>query len=213
MQLIFIRHYKTLFNASGQLIGWGDSPRVDDWLDDMVFVEAELQRHVQHIDAIYSSALGRARETAKHFAGQLGVTRLEVAAELNEVNYGALSAKPKHWVEQHIPQHKNDAGFVYPDGESFNQMRGRCVEFVQTLPRLLPGETVLCVLHAGVIRALVSHFLELDYAAQLKRRVCHRYIGVLTFNGTECTGYEEWGMPSGFLEAARLPQPNLHTRG
>jgi alpha-ribazole phosphatase len=213
MRLIFIRHYKTLFNVSGQLIGWGDSPRTDDWQEDMVFVDTELRQHGSPIDAIYSSALCRARGTAEFFATELGIATVEVAAQLNEINYGSLSEQPKKWVEQHFPQYKNDPDFVYPEGESFKQMQDRSVEFVQTLPGREPGKTLLLVLHAGVIRALLSHFLKLDYAGQLKRKVSHRYIGVLSFDGVDCSGYEEWGVPSGFVSDTELPLPNLYTRG
>ena len=58
-----------------------------------------------------------------------------------------------------------------------------------------------------MIRALVSHFLQLDYAAQLNRKVSLSYIGSLTFSGQVCTGYDEWGIPAGFKgDEEQLPR-------
>jgi broad specificity phosphatase PhoE len=207
MRLILIRHYKTQFNVSGQIMGWGDSPQVDEWQEDMLFVEQVLQRHGIHPDSIYSSALERSRQTAAHFAAKLGITEVQSAQELNEINYGSLFEKSKKWVKEHYPMHKEDPDFKYPEGESFSQLQLRCVSFIRALAREQSGQTILCVAHAGVVRALLSNFLELDYAPQLKRKVSHRYVGVLCFDGDRCTAYDEWGIPSGFVSEGALALP------
>ena len=188
-------------------MGWGDSPHADEWLEDMLFVEQVLQLHSIHPDCIYSSALERSRQTAAHFAAKLGIAEVQSAQELNEVNYGALFKKSKKWVKEHYPRHKNDLGFVYPQGESFSQLQLRCVPFIRALAKAQSGQTILCVAHAGVVRALLSHFLELDYAAQLKRKVSHRYVGALCFDGGRCTAYDEWGLPSGFVSEGEVTLP------
>jgi len=198
MRLILIRHYKTEFNVSCQIMGWGDSPKVENWLEDMLVVEQALYSHGIQPDVIISSALGRSRRTAEYFADRFDVANTEVAHELNEVNYGALYQRPKKWVAEHYPLHKKDPDFVYPDGESFNQMQARAVAYIHHLARARADQTVLCVAHAGVVRALLSDFLDLDFAVQLKRKVSHRYVGVLNFNGDVCSGYDEWGNLSGF---------------
>ncbi len=207
MQVILIRHYKTLLNESDQIIGWGDSPQAENWMEDIVFVEGELRRRAVRPDAIYSSALERARLTAGYFADKLGTGEVRSAPQLNEVNYGSLCRKSKQWAAENFPKHKNCPDFVYPEGESFRQMQARSTEFVQSLAASLNGQTILCVAHAGVIRGLVSQFLDLDYAAQLKRKISHRYIGILNFEGLDCTDYDEWGVPSGFVNEGELQLP------
>ncbi len=188
-------------------MGWGDSPQVDEWLEDMIFVEQVLQGHGIHPDSIYSSALDRSRQTAEYFATKLGINGVQSARELNEINYGSLYQKPKQWVKEHYPRHKVDPDFVYPQGESFSQLQARCVSFIRALAVGQSGRTILCVAHAGVVRALLSHFLGLDYAPQLKRKVSHRYVGVLCFDGERCSAYDEWGMPSGFVNEGVLTLP------
>lgn len=207
MRLILIRHYKTQFNASGQIMGWGDSLQAENWQEDMIFVEQALRERAFAADCIYSSALGRSRRTAEHFAASFDISTVEVAPELNEINYGTLYKKCKKWVAQQYPRHKKDPDFVYPEGESFNQMQCRSVAFIRRLAAARAGQTVLCVAHAGVVRALLSHFMELNFAAQLRRKVSHRYIGVLTFSGGNCAAYDEWGLPSGFVSDGQLTLP------
>jgi hypothetical protein len=67
---------------------------------------------------------------------------------------------------------------------------------------------VLVVVHAGVIRGFVSHFLGLDYARHLKEKVSHRYIGDFTLDREgRCLRYDEHGKKSGFVRSGRVPVP------
>ncbi|MCP3867581.1 MAG: histidine phosphatase family protein [Gammaproteobacteria bacterium] len=119
---------------------------------------------------------------------------------LNEINYGTLYRKKKSWVERNIPQHKKDPDFIYPEGESFRQMQLRSVGFLKSLAAKRQGKSILVVVHAGVIRGVVSWFLGLPYSENLKRRITHRYIGVFSFEGEACVGYDELGTLSGFVK-------------
>ena len=209
MRVLVVRHYKTILNASDQILGWGDAPRVKGWRADVAMVEEALQKHAIEFDAIYSSALERARQTAMFYARQRGIPIVYDCAEFNEVNYGLLYRKSKKWVTSNIPQHKRDPDFVYPEGESFRQMQQRSSRYLQSLAEQYPQRTILLVVHAGVIRGLVSYFLGLDYAAQLKRKISHRYIGDFTFEGPDCVRYDELGKASGFIRDGVIEIPWL----
>jgi alpha-ribazole phosphatase len=199
MRAIVVRHYKTLLNSSGQIMGWKDAPRDKDWLADVAYVDGRLRELGIKFDAIYSSDLERARQTAMYYGRSHGIHIVHDSAALNELDYGLLSRKSKKWVEKNIPEHKKDPDFVYPEGESFRQMQQRSVVFLAALAQLRPGDTILLVVHAGVIRGLVSHFLGLEYADQLKRKISHRYIGEFVFAGARCVHYDELGKLSGFV--------------
>ena len=207
MRAIVVRHYKTLLNAADQILGWGDAPRVKGWRADLAFVNDRLQEHGIRPQAIYSSALERARQTAMFFAKSQGIHIVNDSSLLNEVNYGSLYKKSKKWVASNIPQHKVDPDYVYPKGESFRQMQHRSVDFLSSLAGLHPGKTILLVVHAGVIRGFVSHFLGLDYAGQLKRKISHRYIGDFHFKDQACVRYDELGKPSGFVRDGVVEVP------
>jgi broad specificity phosphatase PhoE len=207
MRAIVVRHYKTLLNTTDQIIGWGDAPRAKGWRADLAFVNNRLRECDIELQAIYSSDLERARQTAMYFAKCHGIRIVNDSALLNEVNYGALYKKSKKWVASNIPQHKVDPDYVYPDGESFRQMQNRSVSFLASLAGLYPERTILLVVHAGVIRGFVSHFLGLDYAGQLKRKLSHRYIGDFHFRGHACVRYDELGKRSGFVRDGAVQVP------
>lgn len=207
MRAIITRHYKTLINASQQILGWGDSPRDKGWQADVDFVSARMQEHDLHFDAVYSSALERSRQTAMFHARRLGIHIIHDTPALNEVNYGKLYKKKKKWVAEHYPQYKTDPDFVYPDGESFRQMQERSVSYISSLATTFPQQTVLIVAHAGIIRGLVCHFLGLNYADHLKHKISHRYIGDFHFDGKTCVSYDELGKPSGFVHDGVIEIP------
>ncbi len=201
MRLLLVRHYKTLLNAGERILGWGDSPRVSEWEADLMPVREILQASDFTINTVYSSHLERARQTSLYYARHLRISVVHHATELNEVNYGELYGKPKRWVADNIPQYKTDPDFVFPGGESFRQMQGRSVAFVESLQADHAAQTLLLVVHAGVIRGLLCHFLHLDYAPNLKHKIGHRYIGELSISDGRCIGYDELGKRSGFVKA------------
>lgn len=200
MRLIVVRHFKTLINAWDQIMGWGDAPPVDGWEADLQYVDSMLwERHV-HIDYIYSSYLERARQTAMFYARRRGIHLIRDSDRLNEINYGTLYRKEKKWVEDNIPEHKKDPDFVYPGGESFSQMQKRSVAFTLSIENVAGDKTVLLVVHAGVVRALVCHFLGLEYASNLRRKISHCYTGDFLVHEGRCCGYDELGKLSGFVK-------------
>ncbi len=214
MRAIITRHYKTIQNAADEIMGWGDAPRHSGWRGDLDFVEARFQRQAWAFDAVYSSDLERARQTALFYAQRRDIDVIHSSAALNEVNYGKLYKRKKKWVADHYPKHKKDPDLVYPDGESFRQMQTRSVEFITSMAQMHQHDTVLIVVHAGVIRGLISHFLKLNYADHLQHKISHRYIGKFIFDGSECVRYNEKGERSGFVtdKVLKLPvdMPTAH---
>lgn len=207
MRAIVVRHYKTTSNESEQILGWGDAPPAESWQDDLNKVdEILLSSHIT-IDLIYTSTLARAINTGKFYADSFGIKNIYSSPALREVNYGKLYNKNKKWVEKHIPRHKKDPDYVYPDGESFTQMQERSVSFMKSLSEKYPEKTLLVVVHAGVIRGFISHFLQLDYARNLKRRIGHQYIGDFTIENGICVRYDELGKRSGFVRDRIIKVP------
>ncbi|MEN8166860.1 MAG: histidine phosphatase family protein [Pseudomonadota bacterium] len=207
MRAIVVRHYKTLINASGLIMGWGNAPPVKGWEADLAYVDAILNECDIQFPAVYTSYLERARQTGMFYARKRGIHLVHDTLALNEINYGALYRKSKSWVEKTIPQHKKDPDFVYPGGESFRQMQTRSVDYFESLTDKHQGDTILVVVHAGVIRGFVSHFLRLHYAENLKRKITHRYIGDFLFEGDQCVRYDELGSPSGFVRDGVISVP------
>jgi broad specificity phosphatase PhoE len=199
MRAIVVRHYKTESNQSRNIIGWTESPPVTGWEADVNRVVDVLQAEAIQFDRVYTSDLTRAVNTGVFYANTLEISDVTAASALREIDYGSVATKSKEWVEQNVPEHKRDPQFVYPNGESFAQMQQRSVNFFDFLAQSHSNQTLLLVVHAGVIRGLVSHFLGLDYAANLRRKTSHSYIGDFNFSGSCCISYNELGTPSGFV--------------
>jgi broad specificity phosphatase PhoE len=190
-------------------MGWGDSPPGVDWKADIDFVDDCLRQRGLEFDAVYSSELERSRQTAIIHAVRFGIEMVNSRLELNEINYGQLLNRKKDSVAKEFPQHKKNPDMVYPGGESFRQMQERSVRLISSLALERPQQTLLIVSHAGVIRGIVSHYLELDYADHLKQRIAFRYVGDLLFEGKNCIRYDELGDPSGFAANGVIELPHV----
>ena len=212
MRVILTRHYQTVSNAEGRILGWGTSPPCPGWKDDVDYIANRLRECDVKLDAVYSSDLERARQTASTYAGLFGIADVVAIPELKEINYGKLQTKKKSWVIGQYPEHKKNPDLVYPDGESFRQMQLRGVRSLSSLALSHPNDTILIVSHAGMIRGIVSHFLGLEYAPNLEQKVPFRYIGDFLFEGENFVRYDELGQPSGFVQDGVIEMPFSRAR-
>jgi probable phosphoglycerate mutase len=122
---------------------------------------AELARRLAGLGlaAIYSSDLRRARETAEAVGAAAG---LEVVPEpgLREIDVGEWSglttAEIARDFGEGLARHQA-GGDGWRRGETHAAMSERVVSTVARLAAAHPGQRVLCVLHGGVIRALLAH--------------------------------------------------------
>jgi alpha-ribazole phosphatase len=207
MRAILVRHYRTKSNADGRIIGWLDSPPCAGWKDDIAFIEGRLREQDIRFDAIYSSGLQRSRATAREYARAFAVAEIIDQAELKEINYGKLQRKTKSWAFEQYPEHKINPDLIYPDGESFRQMQQRGARCLASLALSHPDDTILIVSHAGMIRGIISYFLDLEYAPNLQQKVPFHYIGDFLFEGESCVRYDELGQPSGFVRNGVIETP------
>jgi probable phosphoglycerate mutase len=110
------------------------------------------------VAAVYASPMERTRETAAPIARARSL-RVRQAKGLIECDFGswtgrklsALRKLPEWRTVQRYP-----SGFRFPGGESFAEMQSRAVDAVHGLVRAHPGETIVAVSHADVIKAVVA---------------------------------------------------------
>lgn len=113
------------------------------------------------VDAIYSSPLERAMETAEPTAARAGL-EVKQDAGLLECDFGEwtgaslaeLAGLPQWQTVQHSP-----SSFRFPNGESFSQMQARIVGALEALCAAHAGGVVVCFSHADPIKAAVAHAL------------------------------------------------------
>ncbi len=113
------------------------------------------------VDAIYSSPLERACETAEPTAARAGrdVTHDDGLLECDFGDWtGAaladVAALPEWQTVQHSP-----STFRFPNGESFTEMQARMVGSLESLRTAHSGGVVVCFSHADPIKAAVAHAL------------------------------------------------------
>lgn len=118
---------------------------------------AELKR----VDAIYSSPLERARETAAPIGKATGL-KIKVDKGLLECDFGDWTgAELKHLMK--LPEWRTvqraPSTFRFPNGESFTEMQLRIVNTLDRLRGLHAGGTIVCVSHADPIKAAMAYAL------------------------------------------------------
>jgi len=124
-------------------------------------IAAERIGALKRVDAIYSSPLERAKETAAPIAKARGL-RTQVDRGLFECDFGdwtgselkKLMKLPEWGTVQRAP-----STFRFPGGESFTEMQTRMVTTLDKLRLAHPGGTIVCVSHADTIKAAVAHAL------------------------------------------------------
>jgi probable phosphomutase (TIGR03848 family) len=114
---------------------------------------------LKQVDAIYSSPLERARETAAPIAKTRGL-KVHADKGLLECNFGEWTgAELKKLMK--LPEWgtvlRAPSTFRFPGGESFTEMQGRMVNTIDRLRAAHTGGVVVCVSHADTIKAAVAH--------------------------------------------------------
>lgn len=160
--ILLARHGQSDWNATRRWQGHADRPLTDKGREQARALAARLA-HIE-LDAVYSSDLQRAADTAAEAADAQGIDVVE-RPELREVDVGLWSGLTREQAEQRFPQ-----GFArwregYPgweDGESYETMAARVLDGVLAIARAHEGGRVLVVSHGGPIRAIHAAALGLD---------------------------------------------------
>jgi len=134
--------------------------------------------------AIGSSDLRRATETAAIvFAGRNLVVRS--CKELREIHLGEWDGLPRRRVRERHPdlwhaRGKDLAGFRPPGGESFSDLQDRVLRFVQPIAAEATGPVCL-VTHAGVIRVLMCHCLQMPLSSLFRIRLDYGGMSIVAY--------------------------------
>ena len=156
------RHGESDWNAAGRWQGHADRPLTE--LGRRQAAELADRLADVQLDAVYSSDLLRARETAEPVAARHGL-EVQALPALREVDVGGWSGLSRPEVEQRFPQafaRWRGGGQGWEDGETYEQMTERVVGAVLEIAAAHPEGEVLVVAHGGPIRALHAVALGLD---------------------------------------------------
>lgn len=166
--LLLVRHGETDWNREGRWQGGSDTPLNDAGREQARALAEQLDGA---IDAVYSSDLARARETAEIVAAKLG---LEVTLDprLRERGFGSWEGLTMAEIEARFADgHRRWRAGEGPgadDAEEFADFSARVSDFLADVLRRHPGEQVLVVSHGGSIRVVHALATGLDYVRDHK---------------------------------------------
>jgi probable phosphoglycerate mutase len=161
------RHGQTEWNLAGRRQGRLDSPLTALGVH-QAQRNAELLKH-EHIDAIYSSPLGRAQRTAGIIGDVLGVPT-QVLPDLAELDHGDWSGLTSaeldaDWPEERAARALSKYTYPFPGGESYADAEVRIVRALGAIAASRP----LIVSHEMVGRLLVRRLAGLTVDAAMRR--------------------------------------------
>ncbi|MBI4202181.1 MAG: histidine phosphatase family protein [Chloroflexi bacterium] len=152
VDIVFETHSISVDNERGVATGW-----LDGCLSErgrLLAKELGERRRRERIDAIFTSDLGRAVETATIAFGDDSIPII-LDKRLRECNYGMLNGMPTAQLETERSQHID---VPFPEGESYRDVVMRVQEFLQDLSRDWDGKSVVIIGHSATRWAL-EHLL------------------------------------------------------
>ena len=164
------RHGESDWNAANRFQGHSDRP-----LTDLGREQAQALGELvaaENVEAIYSSPLKRALETALIVAVRSGLEVVE-DEDLREVDTGSWSGLSRAEVQERFPERFErwtSGGAGWEDGESYEEMAERVLAAVNRIAAAHPGGRVLIVSHGGPIRAIqgAANGMDIDEYRRLR---------------------------------------------
>jgi phosphoserine phosphatase len=160
--ILLARHGESDWNRDQRWQGHADRPLTDLGREQARALADRLA--TTELDAVYSSDLERARETAAIVAKPHRLPVKELS-DLREVDVGSWSGLTRAEAEELYPdafRHWTEGGEGWDDGETYKQLGERVVKALGTIAAKHDGGRVLIVAHGGTIRAIHAAALGVD---------------------------------------------------
>lgn len=152
MTFAFIRHGQTNWNRDERLQGSSDIPLNDLGRQQAADAVAVLAATGTTWDAIVSSPLSRARETAEIIAVGLGIELGPTYDDLIERHYGDGEGATAEVIAERWPDHN------YPGLESLDSVVARATRALDEIADTYGDKNVVIVCHGTLIRYTLSDF-------------------------------------------------------
>lgn len=172
-QLLLVRHGQTTMNVSGAFCGLSEAPLTEVGREQAQRLAKRLSH--EHIDTLYCSPQGRARETAAPIAAALQLD-IQIRDALHEIDFGRWEGRVKADIIQEFPWElaawsRGSWAVQAPGGETQQAVLARVVPCLTELLAAHAGQTILIVSHGTTLRLLVGHLLNLSLPASRALRL------------------------------------------
>ena len=160
-QVLVVRHGETDWNREARWQGQGGPGLNDTGRAQAARIAQRLAR--VRVDALYTSDLARAEETARIIGRAVG-ERPRRLKGLREVDNGDWRGLTRAQVRQ-----RNPAGYRrwlrgepgWHGGETYDEMHARVIATLERLVAKHPRGRIVLVSHGGAVRAIVAHAVGL----------------------------------------------------
>ncbi len=188
IKVILVRHAETEWNKIRRIQGSAsDTPLSENGVHQAKGLALRLK--TEKIDAIYSSPLQRALQTAQAIA-QYHELEVKPLPELKEINVGELegimAAELKERFDEMICKTGPNQGLLcIPGGESVADVQKRAWGTVQDIRRQHSEGTIVIVSHYFVIMTIVCRVLNLPLSEIVRLRLSNGTITTFTLDGND----------------------------
>lgn len=160
-RILLARHGQTVTNREGRFCGHAETALTDLGRRQARALGDRLAN--TRLDAVYTSGLGRALDTAA-IALQGRDFEIRVDPALKEIHYGHWELEKereiaRRYPEQHRLMRDEDPAWQPPGGENIHVVRGRTAAALRRIARDHPHQTVLVVSHGTAIQCMLGEIL------------------------------------------------------
>lgn len=203
-RITIIRHGETAWNAETRIQG-----QLDIGLNETGRWQAQQTAATlagEKIDAIVSSDLARAHETAQAIARAHGLAVLTEPG-LRERSFGLFQGKTYAEIEAQMPEEallwrKREVHFAPGGGESLTVFRERVAHCMRHIALRHAGQHLVVVSHGGVLDIMYRECTHLDLKAARTWQLGNAAINRILFNGEHFSlvGWSDTGHLVGGLD-------------
>jgi len=192
--IIVVRHGETEWNSIGRHQGWLDSNLNKVGVEQANCIADLLKKQV--FDVLYSSDLGRAKQTAKIISQKINLN-IKVDKRLRERNLGILGGLTanqfnENYPDEYINYRKGEVDYVLPNGESIRQAYERSTKCLEEIATNHSNKNILIVTHGWILEYFFRRVLEIPL--EQPRRFSIRNCSINSFSLTDTQWrLESWG--------------------
>lgn len=163
MRLILVRHGQTEWNAGGRYQGQSNVALSDTGRKQARFLAERFP--VRQLDAIYTSDLDRAKETAECVGKWLGLTVCPEKAfrELSFGDWEGLTYQEisSRWPEEAEKLFTAPDELVIPHGETFQDLQKRALDKIYSLYEKHIDQTVAVFAHGAINKTILAGLMHI----------------------------------------------------
>ncbi|MFS0722633.1 histidine phosphatase family protein [Paenibacillus sp. 1P07SE] len=153
----WVRHGRTAWNAAGKIQGQTDIPLNEEGTAQAFRLAERLATDELRWEAVISSDLQRARETARIIAQRLGIPLLPADPRLRERSFGEIEGTTE---EERLQRWGPDWRKTYGGQESDDEVTRRGMAFIDDMRKAEPQHRLLVVTHGSFLSRMLHSLCD-----------------------------------------------------